>query len=178
MAPARAAREDSEPDPVSVARTICLQLLTSRARSRAELAQALRRRNVPEEAAAQALDRLAEVDLINDDSFAAEFVRAKRAERGLSAAELSRQLRTKGVGEEAIGGAVADISEEAERATARQLVERKLRVMSGLDTKVKIRRLAGLLARKGYSPSLTFQVVRQVVGESAGEHFDSDTMLG
>ena len=172
------AREDPEPDPISVARTICLQLLTTRARSRAELAEALRRRNVPDEAAARALDRLAEVGLIDDHSFAAEFVRAKRAERGLSARELSRQLRTKGVGEEAIDTALAGTSEDAERATARQLAERKLRTMSGLDTKVKIRRLAGLLARKGYSPSLTFQVVRQVVGESASEYCDSDLMLG
>ncbi len=133
---------------------------------------------MPEDAAARALDRLAEVGLIDDQSFAVEFVRAKRAERGLAVRELSRQLRTKGVGDEAIEAALADTSEDAERETARQLAERKLRTMSGLDAKVKVRRLAGLLARKGYPPGLTFQVVRQVVGESAEEHFEGDLMLG
>lgn len=170
--------DDPEPDPDSVARTICLHLLTQRARSRAELAYRLRSRNVPDDVAGRVLDRLAEVGLVDDQSFAADFVQAKRAERGLSARELSRQLRAKGVGTEAIDTALADLDEQAERVTARRLAERKLRSMSGLDTPVQIRRLAGLLARKGYSPGLTFQVVREVVGEAANEHVDGDTMFG
>jgi regulatory protein len=171
------AGDDPEPDPDSVARTICLQLLTHRARSRAELADALRSRNVPDDAAVRVLDRLAEVGLVNDHSFAADFVQAKRAERGLSARELSRQLRAKGVGDDAIGDALADLDEQAEQETARRLAERKLRSMSELDTQVQIRRLAGLLARKGYSPGIAFQVVREVVGEAANEQVDSETMF-
>jgi regulatory protein len=169
--------DDPEPDPESVARTICLQLLTQRARSRAELADRLRSRNVPDDVAGRVLDRMAEVGLVDDQAFAHDFVRAKRAERGLSARELSRQLRTKGVGGEAIDTAVADLDEQAERVTARRLVERKLRSMSGLDTQVQIRRLAGLLARKGYPPGLAFQVVREVVGEAANEHLDGDSLF-
>jgi len=169
--------DDPEPDPESVARTICLQLLTQRARSRAELADRLRSRNVPDDVAGRVLDRMAEVGLVDDQAFAHDFVRAKRAERGLSARELSRQLRTKGVGAEAIDTAVADLDEQAERVTARRLVERKLRSMSGLDTQVQIRRLAGLLARKGYPPGLAFQVVREVVGEAANEHLDGDSLF-
>ena len=66
---------------------------------------------------------------------------------------------------------------EAEHASARQLAERKLRGMAGLESRTQIRRLAGMLARKGYSPGLTFQVVREVVGEAATESMDGDTML-
>jgi regulatory protein len=171
------AGDDPEPDPDSVARTICLKLLTQRARSRMELADALRNRNVPDDAAARVLDRLAEVGLVDDHSFATDFVQAKRAERGLSARELTRQLRAKGVGEDAIDDALADLDERADRVTARRLAERKLRSMSGLDSRVQIRRLAGLLARKGYSPGLAYQVVREVVGEAANEHVDSDSMF-
>src|SRR6266498_4918200 len=40
--------QDAPGDPESVARAICLRLLTQRARSRAELAEALRRRGVPD----------------------------------------------------------------------------------------------------------------------------------
>lgn len=169
--------QDPEPDPESVARTICLRLLTVRARSRAELAEALRARNVPDDAAGRVLERLAEVGLIDDRAFAADFVHAKRAERGLAGRELSRQLRGKGVDDEAIADALAGIDEDAERAVARRLVERKLRSMTGLDRQVQIRRLAGMLARKGYSPAVAFQVVREVVGEAAGEHYDPETML-
>src|SRR4051794_25100647 len=159
-APTDPGSQDPEPDPESVARTICLRLLTARARSRAELAEALRARNVPDDAAARVLDRLAEVGLVNDQAFAADFVQAKRAERGLAARELGRQLRGKGVADEAIDAALAELGEDAERAAARRLAERKLRSMSGLTAQVQIRRLAGMLARKGYSPGLSFQVVR------------------
>lgn len=171
------AGDDAEPDPDSVARTICLRLLTQRARSRAELADALRSRNVPDDAAERVLGRLAEVGLIDDRSFAINFVQAKHAERGLAARELARQLRTKGVGKDTIDDALAGLDEEAEWAAARRLAERKLRSMSGLTSDVQIRRLAGMLARKGYSPYVAFQVVRQVIGEAAAEQLDNDSML-
>src|SRR6185312_15430154 len=60
--------ETPEPDadPVAVAREICLRLLTERARTRQELAQALARKGVPADAAAAALDRFDEVGLIDD----------------------------------------------------------------------------------------------------------------
>lgn len=175
--PADPAADDREPDPDSVAHTICLRLLTQRARSRTELADALRARNVPDDAAARVLDRLTNVGLIDDRSFAMNFVQAKHAERGLSARELARQLRVKGVGEETIDDALAGLDADAERSAARQLVERRLRSMSGLATETKVRRLAGMLARKGYSPSVAFQVVREVIGEAAAEHVDSDSLL-
>ena len=132
---------------------------------------------MPNDAAERVLDRLTEVGLVDDHSFAVDFVHAKRAERGLAARELSRQLRVKGISAEAIDAALTDVGEEAERASARQLAERKLRGMSGLESRVQIRRLAGMLARKGYSPGLTFQVVREVVGEAATELMDGDTVL-
>ena len=58
------------------------------------------------------------------------------------------------------------VDEESEYQTARRLAERKLRSMTRLEPPVQTRRLAGLLARKGYSPSLTYRVVREVVGNS------------
>jgi hypothetical protein len=53
------------------AQGICLRLLTARPRSRAELADALRRRGIPDEVSEPVLDRLSEVGLVNDAAFAA-----------------------------------------------------------------------------------------------------------
>jgi len=39
-------------------------------------------------------------------------------------------------------------------------VQKKLRSMSGLDDTTRIRRLTGMLARKGYAPQVAFDVVR------------------
>ena len=149
-----------------------MRLLTARARSRQELAGALQSRNVPAEAAGNVLDRLASVGLIDDHAFAVDFVRAKQVERGLASRELARQLRAKGIADETVVEVLADTDEAAERATARRLVERRLKSMGGLPAQVQFRRLAAMLARKGYSPGLAFRVVRQVVDESATEQTD------
>ena len=47
-------------DPVERARELCLRLLAGRPRTRAELADAMRRRGVPDEAAAAVLARIGE----------------------------------------------------------------------------------------------------------------------
>ncbi|HJY25973.1 MAG TPA: recombination regulator RecX, partial [Actinomycetes bacterium] len=50
---ASAAREDADlaADPESVARAVCLRMLTGAPKTRAQLAEALRRRGVPDDAA-------------------------------------------------------------------------------------------------------------------------------
>lgn len=164
--PTEADNPDREPDPESAAHTICLRLLTVRARTRLELATALASRNIPEPAANSVLDRLSRVGLIDDLAFATDFTNSRRSERGLAGREISRQLRNKGVEDEVIDTVLAAVDDEAEYHTARRLAERKFRAMSRLEPPVQTRRLAGMLARKGYSPSLTFKVVREVVGAS------------
>src|SRR5215467_1383176 len=57
-------------DPEAVARQICLRLLSAAPRTKAQLADALRRRGVPDDAAANVLERFAEVKLIDDELFA------------------------------------------------------------------------------------------------------------
>ena len=167
-------RLDPEPDPESVARTICLRLLTMRSRSRAELSEALRTRNVPDDASERVLGRLAAVGLVDDHAYAVNFVQAKRSERGFAARELSRQLRGKGIDDEIIMAAISELDDNAEHATARRLAERKVKGMSGLEPNVQIRRLAGMLARKGYPPGICFQVVREVVGAAAADQLGDD----
>lgn len=163
---------DAEPE--SVARTICLRLLTIRARTRAELEDALQARDVPAAAARSVLDRLAAVGLIDDRAFADRFVESRHHERGLAGRAVARQLRDKGVADEVVAEAVQAVGPEQELATARRLVARKLRTMSRLEPQVQTRRLAGLLARKGYSPEIAFRVVREAVDTNASQIVDGD----
>ena len=57
-------------DPESVARTILLDQLTGRARTRAELAEKMAKKHVPDDVAQRLLDRFTEVGLIDDAAFA------------------------------------------------------------------------------------------------------------
>ncbi|MCF6377492.1 recombination regulator RecX [Nocardioides KLBMP 9356] len=167
---ARIAREEAaaaevEADPESVARTILLDSLTGQARTRKELADKLAKRGVPDELASSLLDRFTEVGLIDDSAYARQWVESRHRSRGLAPRALAQELRRKGVGDEEAKEALEQIGEDDQRAAARALVDRKLRSMSGLDPQVATRRLAGLLARKGYAAGLAFSVVREALAE-------------
>ncbi|MFF7309481.1 recombination regulator RecX [Streptomyces sp. NPDC008137] len=165
--------EQGEPpgDPVEQARAICLRLLTGTPRTRKQLADALRKRQIPDDAAEEVLSRFEEVGLINDSAFADAWVESRHHGRGLARRALARELRTKGVDSTLIDEAVSQLEPEQEEATARELVARKLRSTRGLDRDKRLRRLAGMLARKGYSEGMALRVVRQAL-EEEGEDTD------
>ncbi|MDH6121744.1 regulatory protein [Kitasatospora sp. GAS204A] len=176
----RAAREPgrsrataaAEQDPAARARDICLRLLTGTPRTRKQLSDALRKREIPDEVAEEVLSRFEEVGLIDDAAFAAAWVESRHAGRGLARRALAQELRTRGVAGALVEEAVAQLDPDEEAATARALVERKLRTTAGLERQARMRRLVGLLARRGYSEGLAFRVVREVLdaeGESAEE---------
>jgi len=162
-------KQDREPDPHDVARQIVLRQLAMAPRSRAELMQKLAQRGCAADVAATVLDRMTEVGLVDDEAYAQMFVRSQQAGRGLAKRALARELRTKGIEDHLAEDALAAISDEDERDRARALVDKKLRAMHGLGIEVQTRRLAGMLARKGYSPSVTYAVVRGAIAD-APEH--------
>ncbi|GGV85839.1 hypothetical protein GCM10010294_65720 [Streptomyces griseoloalbus] len=161
----RAEQEEPPGDPVERARAICLRLLTGTPRTRKQLADALRKREIPDEAAEEVLSRFEEVGLINDSAFADAWVESRHHGRGLARRALAQELRTKGVDPTLIDAAVSQLDSEQEETTARELVARKLRATRGLDRDKRIRRLAGMLARKGYPEGLALRVVRQALEE-------------
>ncbi|MDQ0793596.1 recombination regulator RecX [Streptomyces sp. B1I3] len=155
-------------DPVEQARAICLRLLTGTPRTRKQLADALRKREIPDEAAEEVLSRFEDVGLIDDAAFADAWVESRHHGRGLARRALVRELRTKGVDSAVIDEAVGQLDPEQEEDTARELVARKLRSTRGLDRDKRLRRLAGMLARKGYGEGMALRVVRQAL-EAEGE---------
>jgi regulatory protein len=152
---------EPEADPESVARQICLAQLEFAPRTRAELAATLAKRGVPDEAAEAVLSRFAEVGLIDDALFSEMWVTSRHRGRGLAGRALQQELRRKGVDDETARDAVATLDPDQEAATARSLVQRKLPSTRGLTTEARVRRLAGMLARKGYSSGLAFRVVKE-----------------
>jgi len=165
--------EEREPpgDPAEQARAICLRLLTGTPRTRKQLADALRKREIPDDVADEVLSRFEEVGLINDSAFADAWVESRHHGRGLARRALAQELRTKGVDSALIDEAVGQLDSEQEETTARELVARKLRSTRGLDRDKRLRRLAGMLARKGYSEGMALRVVRQAL-EEEGEDTD------
>jgi regulatory protein len=159
---------DEQADPESVARLICLRLLTAAPRTRAQLADALSRRGVPADAAESVLSRFTEVGLIDDATFATAWVESRHYGRGLGRRALAAELSRRGVDRGDIEAAVEQLSDEAERATALALVERRLASTTGPSEAARIKKLVGMLARKGYSAGLAYSVVKEAI-ERAGQ---------
>jgi regulatory protein len=143
------------------ARVLCLRLLTARARTRAELSGQLAKRGYPDDVSDRVLDRLAQVGLVNDIDFAEQWVRSRRVNARKGKRALAAELQTKGVDNDVITDALAGIDAGVERERAEQLVRDKLRrekLGDGDDPKV-MRRLVGMLARRGFGQSLAVDVV-------------------
>src|SRR3989441_9476434 len=166
-------------DPEARARQICLRLLTAAPRTRAELAQAMRRGGVPAEAAEAVLARFTDAGLIDDAAFARAWVESRHYSRGLSKRSLSAELRRHGVQNEEIRAAVDELDPQQEVATARQLVERKLASTRGRPPETRARQAAGMLARKGYPPGLAFRLIREAMQREGAEldEIDADQYL-
>lgn len=150
----------ADADPEQAARTILLRRLTDQPRSRAELAESLAKKHVPDDVAVRVLDRFEEVGLIDDEDFARSWVQSRQRSRGVASRVLAMELRRKGVDDDTSREVLAELDPDVEIQNAHRLVQRKLRTMRGLDSTTQIRRLTGMLARKGYAPQVAFDVVR------------------
>jgi regulatory protein len=156
-------------DPAAVARGIVLRQLTNAPKTRQQLREALVKRDCPEEVAEGVLDRMTEVGLVDDVAYAELLVRSKQAGRGLARRALSHALRAKGVDDQTAADVLASIDPADERARARHLVDKKLATMHGLEIAVQTRRLAGMLARKGYAGDVAWGAIRDGLAD-APEH--------
>lgn len=176
--PGRTAEESPPSDPEDVARSICLRLLTGAPKTRAQLAEALAKRDVPDDVAARVLDRLTEVRLVDDEAFAHAWVESRHRGRGLARRALAHELRRRGVDDDTVDDAVDTLGTEQEVETARALVRRRLPSTARLEPQARMRRLAGMLARKGYSSGVAFRVVREELDAEGDDPGEPDMWVG
>ncbi|MUN55087.1 regulatory protein RecX [Kocuria koreensis] len=146
------------------------------ARSRAELEDKLRSKQIGEETITEILDKYEDWGLVNDQEFAEMYVRSRSTSRKLARPALRRELADKGITGDIADEALAQRTDEDEREDARTLVRKKIKRGADLNDRTvrekELRRLASMLARRGYSPGVAFDVAKQelhIVGE---EEFD------
>lgn len=147
---------------VAQAQEACVRLLGVRARTRGELTERLTRRGYTEDVIDIVLGRLTTAGLLDDAEFAREWVRSRHLNAGKGKRALAVELRQKGVDADIIDAALADVDADSERRRAEELVATRLQresLADGDDVKVT-RRLVGMLARRGYSEGMAFDVVK------------------
>ncbi len=125
-----------------------LRFLGHRPRSRAEMEQYLRRKRVPEEVMSDVLARLEEAGYLDDEAFARFWVENRQRFRPRSQRALHYELHQKGVDRHIVESVV---DEQDDEAAAWQAVEGRLTRWSALGPDELRRKVAGMLARRGFS---------------------------
>jgi regulatory protein len=158
---------------VEAAKNTALNSLSASAKTRGQLEQKLAEKGHVEDVVKEALDRLAEVGLVDDGAFARSWVTSRHSFKGLSASAIRRELRMKKVDDELIDAALEDLTSEDEVERARELVERKAKSTRGLPRDARVRRLVGMLARKGYG-GVAFSIVKEVLDNESDAEISDD----
>ncbi len=157
----RPSEESSDPD--SAVRAILLRRLSSTPRTRHELREDLNKRGADPDASERVLDRFEEVGLVDDVAFTRLWVESRHRSKALARPVLRRELQQRGVDADTIEQGLEDIDDEGEFQRAMSFAEGKARLRSGEELPAAVNRLAGQLARKGYSPNVCFTIARDVL---------------
>ncbi len=184
----QADRRKGEGGTEAQAKDVCLRLLTDRARSRYELETSLAKKGYTPEVADAVLARLEIAKLVDDAAFAEQWVHSRHTFSGKGKRALSLELRNKGVSVEHAQTALDQIDSDDEREQATELVRRKCRTLSlpesdNPDARAErdkiVRKLVGMLARRGYQQGMAFAVVKSELERMSvatddvdGEHID------
>lgn len=140
-----------------------LRLLAIRLRSRHELDDRLRRRDIPEEARRRVLDRLTEAGLLDDLRFARSWIEGRLTMRPSGAVRLRAELRRAGVAPEVIAQALRESPAGAdEHHLALEVARTRIRRYRSDPPEVAYRRLAGVLQRRGFSAGAIARALREV----------------
>lgn len=169
----RAARAAEEADPYTRAKTIVYNQLAYSAKTRGQLRKKLQVEGFDAELIEPLLDKFEAAKLIDDAEYAQTFVAQKSRTKKLSRAALRRELAERGVRGEEAENALAQRTDEQEREDAAELVRKKLRPGMDLSDRAEkdrvTRRLLGMLARRGYSSSVSMSVIREELAAYGAE---------
>lgn len=145
-------------DEAKKAITASLNLISYRSRAAGELRTKLREKGYSPEAIDTAVNRMQELNYLDDEAFAERWVASRQNTRPRSERMLKRELAEKGIDRETIEQTIEEAGVD-EFGDALALAQKKAESMRGLEPAVRERRLSGFLGRRGYG----YDIVRRVI---------------
>jgi len=133
-----------------------LRLLSYRPRASAEVRRNLVKHDVPAEVIEDVLARLQRAGLIDDNRFAQAWVENRSEFRPRGRRALVVEMRQRGLDDESIQQALAEVDEQA---LADQAANKQARRLAGLDETAFKQKLSGFLARRRFG----YAVIRETV---------------
>ncbi len=147
---------------VNDAKAIAIRRLASRARTRAEIAKWLASKSIEPGIAAEAIERLADVGLLND-AIALDDERRHASAKGLSDAALRERLSRRGL--TTVQPPPVPAGDDSARAIELARSELSRRISASSDVNSVARRVMGVLARKGYEQDIASEAVLAAMRE-------------
>lgn len=144
-------------------RNYVLLLLSYRARSEKELRQRLTKKGYSPAVMERVLTELKQQGLVDDEKLARDYVVARVSIGHKGTHRVKQELLKMGFKPEAITAALQSAPDETE--AAKMVLEHFLPRYRRLDPLTRKRRLAGLLARRGFSPETVAELLSQLPPE-------------
>jgi regulatory protein len=139
--------------PRPTAYNYALNLLAARPYSSSALRRKLIQKEYEAADADNAIRRLLDNGLLNDEKYAEQYARSKMLTTGASKRRVTQDLYRKGIKGDMATTAIANVMEQDEIDPAAQIervARKKLAQLGDLDPVILRRRLFGFLARRGY----------------------------
>lgn len=142
-----------------------LRFLERKQRTRKELADRLREKEMTHAVIEHALDRLEKEGLINDEQYAKQWAESRVSSQRKGKAWVRQELRQKGVDKALISEALAEVSQEQEYESCLVVGRKKWNQTRGevLDRK---RKTGSFLMRRGFSGEQVRKVINQLIRET------------
>ena len=111
----------------------------------------------------EAVERLKNAGLLDDEKYAADFIESRLNTKPVSKMKLREQLLGHFIDPETIDAALSSVSDESELDNARSVAEKYYRQFEGLEPSERLRRVGLRLTSRGYS----YDNVKAVLSELA-----------
>lgn len=143
--------------------------LAARACSTHEIEQKLLQAGYRPNTVEMVIYKLQRENLLDDADFARQWVESRQT-RKLGRSRIAQELRRKGVSQEEAENALDLIDDEDQLAGAIALAEKAAaRIKPGEDPRKAASRIAGMLARRGYSWDIAKEAIRQALSDEIEE---------
>ena len=138
-------------------------LLKYRLRSQYEVTCKLKQKGFSDEIINETLDFFADLGYLDDLKFAQLWVSSRIRTKPRSKRFLEYELKNKGIAEDIIIQAVAEVDQDQEYSLAKDIAIKRFSKMSNLDKNIVKRRLVGILGRRGFNRYIVYNVLKEVV---------------
>lgn len=162
--------------PVQKAMGAALKILAARSCSEGELREKLIAKGWAEpEVVERCIERLKDLNYVNDDAFAHSYARYRVSLKPLGRARVSRELIARKVSRNRIDKALDVVfGEVAEESLLDQAIERRIRTHGRPGDRAAAKRMFDHLARLGFEYDLISRKLREVKSREPGSEIEMD----